>query len=154
MKITAAKRILLSPINLGVNADTRHFYCQTIPGFDHLRPKPTQLNQFAMEHINNDHPDRQDWLAENLETICTAVASPEILYAKLDYKSNMKHWTQCHAIEHPANSSEYLIVILSLAALDNEESEFHQVVTVFPAKRRKFFDGEGNLRPKWRLYKK
>ncbi len=57
----------------------------------------------------------------------------------------MGHWTQCPAIEHPAKSRRYLTVILSLAAIDGEESDYHQVVTVFPAQRRQFFDAQGNL---------
>ena len=77
-------------------------------------------------------------------------AAPAILYAQLIYKPKMGHWTQCPAIEHPAKSRRYLTVILSLAAIDGEESDYHQVVTVFPAQRRQFFDAQGNLRPKYK----
>lgn len=143
---------MIGPIHLGNSADTRHCYNITMSGYDCLCSKPTQLNQFAIKHINDDHPERQDWLADNIEAIKTAIATPELLYAELEYKPNMKHWTQCHAIRHPAESEDYLIVVLSLATQDGEESEFHQVVTVFPTKKRKFFYGSGDLRPKRRLY--
>lgn len=142
-----------SPIELGVSADTRHCYDSAEPGCECSCSKPTQLNRYAIDHISRDHPERQDWLSGNLEAVRNAVTAPDILSAELQYKTAMKHWTQCRVIEHPGGTGNYLVVVLSLATLEGRESEFHQVITVYPAERRKFFNKQGNLKLKWQTYK-
>ena len=63
---------------LGQSADTRHYYEATARGRENLRAMPTYLNQWAAQHIEEAHPERQSWLSESLEAVCAAVAQPQL----------------------------------------------------------------------------
>lgn len=137
---------------LGDLKDLRDLYPEEMPGREHLRPLPVVVNKWALDHIRNDHPERVEWLSQNGHVARLVVESPDFVYSNLEYKDRMDHWAQM-LVRKIEGEDDYLVMVLSLARLQGEESDLHQAITMYLAREKTFFkiDNSGNkvLRPKW-----
>lgn len=139
-------------LDLGELADTSHCYAPDAPGCNCLSAKPTYLNKVAMVHVMRDHPERYTWMGDKTEVTRAAIQAPEILSRCLTYHKRWGHWTELRAVEESKGSGNYLCVVISLAKPQSDHADYHQIATVYPAKKRKFFTDEGAVRPEWQLY--
>lgn len=137
-------------IFLGVSADLRNLYDVETPGREHLGAKPTYMNEYVRNHIVQDHPERLEWVESSTGLIAEAVRKPIIVYRGLVYKDQIGHWSQAYVAKNPTDEGQLVTVVLSLAAIEGEESEIHQVITVYPSKHRDFYRGNpGEIKERW-----
>jgi SPP1 gp7 family putative phage head morphogenesis protein len=142
----------IEPQKLGDLVELRHLYPENESGREFLRPLPVVINKWALDHIKQDHPERVKWLSQNREVIEKTVKTPELVYKQLEYKDQMGHWSQM-LVRQIEGQKDYLAIVISLARLEGMESETHQIITMYRARRKTFFkaDKNGNeaIRPKW-----
>jgi hypothetical protein len=141
------------PICVGPSADLSGLYVPGEPGTECLVARNTYLNKWSLSHIARDHPERRAWVDRNQELIGRAVQQPDIVYRHLEYKDRMGHWTQACVIRQLTQDRKYLVVAISLARVDGDEADAHQIVTVYPAKERDFYrtspDGIIEIKDRW-----
>lgn len=133
---------------LGNLAVLQHLYPKDEPGREFLRPLPVVVNNWVLNHIKQDHPERIKWLLSHGKDIKRAVSDPEIVERKLSYRDRIGHWFVTTVISDSQEKQRYMAIVLSLAGLSGEEFEFHQVVTVYPMKHRDLFSGKA-LKERW-----
>lgn len=143
---------VVEPQELGNLAELRYLYSEDEPGREFLRPLPVMINKWALDHIKQDHPERVKWLSQNRKIIEKTIQLPELAYKQLEYKDQMGHWSQM-LVKQIEGQKDYLVIVISLARLEGIESEVHQIITMYRARKRTFFkadkDGNEAIRPKW-----
>ena len=106
------------------------------PGRAYLRSLPTVITSCFADHMFEDHPERLAWLDAKWEDIGAAVARPSYVSRHLRFKGAMGHWTVELVGRVPCGSG-YTLIAVSLANLPGQpESDYHQVITIHPLRRR------------------
>ncbi len=144
----------IETVHLGVCADLRYLYPGGEPGCDYVRSAEVVANPYGIQHITREHPERASLLAGEIMAIRRAVESPELVSRHLDYRTRAGHWSQAIAASALEQRAQYVVVVFSLANMPGEpESEFHQMITLYPAKRRYFYGlseaGSEVLKKRW-----
>ncbi len=144
--------ILLPVWHLDILAALEHAYPEDEAGRECLRQLPVVINQSVIDHLRQDHPERMQWFLEHRESIRRAIASPEFIEKHLNYRDKMDHWATTVVVPDSEQNGKYVAVALSLARVEDEESEFHQVITAHPIRYKDLFkrskDGDV-LKDRW-----
>jgi hypothetical protein len=146
--------------SFGVSFDLREQFPSSEPWREHLRAMEViaypSLFHIHLKPATPEGAKRIAKLEQAPHLLPLAVQGPELVHGEPEY--NEGHWIQAYAVENPGNAGHFVVVVVSLANLEGEESAHHKVVTVFPAKRRNVFrtteDGRVVPRDKWVLVEK
>jgi hypothetical protein len=139
----------IGPHLLGEMVDLRGEYPPAEPGREYLRKAEVFLTRHGIDHLRQHHPERLEWLRQSVELLRLAIGQPGIASRHLDFKADMGHWAITLAAPLPARPTAYVSVVLSLANLDGPESDSHQLITAYRAKRRDFYTAEGKVKGRW-----
>jgi len=137
------------PRPLGEMPDLRERYPPMERGREHLRRAEVYLTPHGIGHLRRQHPERLEWLSQSAELLRLVIGEPAIASRHLEFKADMGHWAVTLAAPLPGRPTAYVTVVLSLANLDGPESDFHQLITAYRAKRQDFYTAEGKLKERW-----
>jgi hypothetical protein len=140
---------IITPQQIGETTDLRWLYPEGQAGREHLRALPVHTNQFLIDHLCADHPERIPWIRTQREAIHRALADPLLAESRLR-RSNAGYWRVTLVGNADGDEHEYVVVALSLANLPGmSDSEFHQIVTMHWAEYKDLFKADGSARDRW-----
>jgi hypothetical protein len=137
---------------IGILAPLGHLFIPADPWYKWLRPGSVILTVAAVAHILRDHPERGPSLAAWGPAMRAAVENPAFVGRRPEFKTDMRHWVV--TVSAPSGAGGHLLVVaISLARPDGEESDEHRVVTVHEAKPaffvRRATGGEAIAKERW-----
>ena len=140
------------PESLGVLPALTAVFPGGTEGLVYITSREVLFTEAVVAHVLAEHPERVRWIAGHKEDLRRAVQYPEFVSRELEYKERMGHWSL--TIGACMGSGGCVALAISLARMRGEpESDFHQVITAYPAKANYFFrteqSGKRVLKPRW-----
>jgi len=141
------ERLIQASIRFGVSADTRSMYPLRNPSCRYTRPLPVALTSEDLPHLGKSNPSRPRWLQTRTSLIIQAITAPVVIYRDLQYKGEISHWSQLHAVPDTLGTDKWVAVVMSLANFDIPlRMQHHRIITIIPASRNYLFKMENGVR--------
>ncbi len=138
-----------NPQNVGTLPDMRSSYSQDDPGREFSVPLPVIYNNFALDHLAKDHPERFAWLQANAQDIIRAIEHPEFIEKTLRIR-NDGFYSATHfvRVSHPTSQSNTMMGI-AISLSKDKKGGYHQITTIYPKRERDIVRSDGTIKDKF-----